>query len=1624
MKTIFYILFVASFIGLIQAQCVAPQLEFQIIRTYAAYPSEESFKIVQGTSLDGTAIVEKTGVGYAGYTDVIPVCMSFNTVYTLGVKDSYGDGWSTGSKVSITYAGIVFYSSSGSTSSDPKATYIAKPFNTNVSVAPGSSWKYSNVAQSGTTWTQTTFGDASWVATAPGSFPSVTTTTRYYRLNVSVNDAAAFAIQVYVNTNSGFILYANGEEINRFALPAGVVGADIPSTVAEESATWKSVVIPKAIYGTTGQITLAIEVHASTSQLNSVDPFNGFITLLSSTDGVVVGQGGTGTCTPENTGNANENCAKLFDGSYSSKFLVDDVTAVTAVYSLPTGSKAWFNAYRITSGNDVPGRDPKVWKVWASEDNGATWILLDNKSGETFDSRKQTKVYYLLTNRKAFNKVKFEVLNNNGDSKVQVSEFEIVAYNKPILASGVHYPNAIESVNAFSDVNINPDSNGYTTFTITPALPSGLFLNADNGNIYGSTEAASSQAYTISAVGADNQPSSFQLTITVIGCSQPTQAQVTYRKVNKGTSTDERFIVYSETNTQLYAGQGVNNGADQLHGECQAAGRLKVVLFDDGNNGWEKGAYLDISIKYSATESIRVARLYLPSGTTDTFYVNTRLDLAAKTGLKYIVGQVPANWFATSFSDAAWQTTSYSPMTTATQNLALFRKTFTITSKTNMVGWELYFKAKAGSVVYVNGVEVYRYAISDGAVSTSSFATSGETSFIWRSVSGPMSSLNAGNSVTIAMAHLNIGSGSYDLDVDALFRLNADSKVALNPSGIASSDSIDMDGSASSAFDSNIGTRWITGLHDSKSPKFIQIMFSNKKAAYANKYCVINSWDAPQHDPLDWYISGSMDGQAWTLLSNQTNVSWEDRNQRQCFYISGLTQAWAGYRLTVTRAQLMDQNRYALLELEFYTIDLDTIVIPALSMAPSNLIAYKGISVPALLTSSEYYSDYTITPALPTGITMDTSNGYFNGVPTTLLTPTVYTITAKSIKGQTATTTVTFSVIACASPNQLFMLEFYFAGGAIEASWTLKDPSNQVVDSKNVAVSYTTQRFGYCKPAGVYTLVLGDTANDGWGDGYVRIIYEDEVLVLKTTVAYGESPKTVTANIGRLIAPGGTQWKYVYGSAPSGWNTVTFSDNTWQTALPGSFPAPTGTTQYYRATFTITSLDATLAGIEFGASSYGGIVMYLNGKEIHRVNMPTTGAINSETLATAETDAYVRYYLSQSLTTQSVITGLNVFAVEIHKKDKLPTTCGFEGSASFLGNNDYRVKEGTVWSDINNTGNEGVEKLFDNNIQTKVVNGPRCVGAIFQYTFSNGRKEFVNHYKVTNANDCNRRHPSTWRLEGSNDNGDTWTLLDYERNQFFSTFKQTFSYDFYSLEAYNSIRMVVLECNNPSIGYDSYCGDGHIQLSELGFYINNKPASCPAIDGFGAAPEGGFGFKACPAYFVGATRRACTNGVYADPQYLCELDAPRPLVYSAKSYVFYTGRDNATPQPRVRAAEYNITITPALPAGLSINTKTGIISGKPQTNFVEADYTITLANAKGSETAVITLSSIDAPGLGAGGVVLIVIAVIIIIIFVALIVTCIVLRRKKGKKGGHKQISAAKSNSNKKPTTGAKTVKV
>jgi len=160
-----------------------------------------------------------------------------------------------------------------------------------------------------------------------------------------------------------------------------------------------------------------------------------------------------------------------------------------------------------------------------------------------------------------------------------------------------------------------------------------------------------------------------------------------------------------------------------------------------------------------------------------------------------------------------------------------------------------------------------------------------------------------------------------------------------------------------------------------------------------------------------------------------------------------------------------------------------------------------------------------------------------------------------------------------------------------------------------------------------------------------------------------------------VLIPSGSTWKYLDNGSNQGtaWRAASFNDGSW-----ASGPAQLGygdgdeatvihygpdadnkyTTTYFRKTISVADVSV-FSGYALQVKRDDGIVVYINGVEKYRNNMPS-GSIAYNTWAAETCSDDGSTWFSATLATGSLVTGSNVIAVEIHQRKPTSADISFD----------------------------------------------------------------------------------------------------------------------------------------------------------------------------------------------------------------------------------------------------------------------------------------------------------------------------------------------------------------------------
>ena len=177
-----------------------------------------------------------------------------------------------------------------------------------------------------------------------------------------------------------------------------------------------------------------------------------------------------------------------------------------------------------------------------------------------------------------------------------------------------------------------------------------------------------------------------------------------------------------------------------------------------------------------------------------------------------------------------------------------------------------------------------------------------------------------------------------------------------------------------------------------------------------------------------------------------------------------------------------------------------------------------------------------------------------------------------------------------------------------------------------------------------------------------------------------------------VLLPRSSEWKYLDDGSDQGqaWFEAGFDDSKWRSGKArlgyGNDGEVTKTrygpesenkyiTTYFRRSFSVPTISH-LDFVQLLISRDDGAVVYLNGREILRSNMPSKGAITYHTLAVRTHDE--RQFLEFEIPFELLRPGQNVIAVEVHQATPVSSDTGFDLSIQGIKHNRTTIPIGSI----------------------------------------------------------------------------------------------------------------------------------------------------------------------------------------------------------------------------------------------------------------------------------------------------------------------------------------------------------
>ncbi|KNB43289.1 hypothetical protein JH06_2968 [Blastocystis sp. subtype 4] len=359
----------------------------------------------------------------------------------------------------------------------------------------------------------------------------------------------------------------------------------------------------------------------------------------------------------------------------------------------------------------------------------------------------------------------------------------------------------------------------------------------------------------------------------------------------------------------------------------------------------------------------------------------------------------------------------------------------------------------------------------------------------------------------------------------------------------------------------------------------------------------------------------------------------------------------------------------------------------------------------------------------------------------------------------------------------------------------------------------------------------------------------------------------------------------------------------------------------------------------------GGVAAYLNGNLVARLNLAENFDSNTESLAVHDPSVFSKFHVI--LSTAGIQEGTNVFSFEIHRPvgGTSSDAVVFDATGVF-GVDDCSTVVDSFSSLESSTPTLGVlANIMDLDPYT-VATLPSTIGTFVSWTVENLEGSKWNTFNLVGSSTVTSWgfDINGWLSEGS----DPITMFSDGNVTVTSRTKSLISVPV-ALAGFRTFRWEITDQGSAttSLGamFTAYC--------------KASGAVCPAEGTYPSVGEGQISSSVCPEGYRGYSYRLCEDGVFGEVQLdHCSQKAPTGVRYrnSHMTFVMDTQVSSGIPVFENIVEHWYIDEGIHLPAGLTLNEKTGEISGVPTVITEMVQYVIYAENQAEAVAVEVTIS--------------------------------------------------------------------
>ena len=809
---------------------------------------------------------------------------------------------------------------------------------------------------------------------------------------------------------------------------------------------------------------------------------------------------------------------------------------------------------------------------------------------------------------------------------------------------------------------------------------------------------------------------------------------------------EESYQILDGT-TVLVTSPAFSDNSEQTDKYCLNAttnSQYTLRLSDSARDNWANGAWVSVAGIYGNV----VLKAVMTGGATEDFALSLYYPVMKNEEWKMTStsSSVAPDWNSVAFTGSDWADVVLGTNTAAVMGTQYFRKDFDGIS--GMAAYELELHYQYGIVAYVNGVEVYRDHMPDGAVTAATPSNGAFEAYEYHGVIIPASEIEGDNNVLAVELHFpdvtSENAVAFDAYVASLAPSTHDAESCYTypyAVDIAATSGY----RAGSIFDWNKSISYSTNqfpatvTYDLKGPRM-----------HVNALRVWTDY-SPDTSPGSFTLQGAMTPSGTYASAITIMKATHAPNTYKTFYSYLSAKPYQSYRLVIGRA-VGSSNLQAY---EVQPMTCHSIPPPEVTFSPASHSLFTGVEMMPIRPEIAEFTSCSITPSLPAGLTLDEATCTVSGTPSATLETTLFTMTSVML-GQNYQGTFTLGVASCSA--QLVKFVRTYKNKASREWFVVKDAATQDVLLEVAAdsgqVNYEDWMGALCVTNNNQLEITMGSSERKWEDRsflYVSTRLDGTEYGTIARMRYDSSfafNATRVVNIGYAVASH-EQWLYKMGEVAANWYDENMSG--WASGELGSFPASTNPIQLYKQTFFVDSLEG-VPGFVISLRYLYGCVIYVNGVEAFRNGV--SGELSASSMSSNAYDAL--RYRQISLPASFLQEGNNTIAIAIVAKTASQTTSVFDCAVRLLGDQEgSRVFDYTVTS-------SGLKYNPDDIAEHSsgfFVRSDSCTPNTWTLTFNDDRREWLSSVLIHPNSTQNADYPTEFVLKARNAESEAWTTL-------------------------------------------------------------------------------------------------------------------------------------------------------------------------------------------------------------------------------------------------------------------------